>query len=85
MIIIALVTLCWLTSPVAAKRVTIVGEVNDNQQIVADNTIYEVDDSVAGDDLVINYIAQKVKVIGQLRESNELKVITVESFEVVEE
>jgi hypothetical protein len=80
-----LITIVLLASPVAAKRVTIVGEVNDNQQIVADNVIYDVDDSVAGDDLVINYIAQKVKVVGQLRESDELKIITVESFEVVEE
>ena len=84
-VIIVLTTICLLASPVAAKRVTIVGEVNDNHQIVADNEIYDVDDNAAGDDLVFNYIAQKVKVVGQLRESDELKIITVESFEVVEE
>ena len=84
-VIIMLVTICLLISPVMAKRVTLVGEVNDNQQIVADNEIYDVDDNAIGDDLVLNYIAQKVKVVGQLRESEESKIITVESFEVVEE
>ncbi len=85
LVIATLVTICWLAAPVAAKRVTLIGEVNDNHQIVADNQIYEVDDNAAGDDLVVNYIAQKVKVIGQLKESDEQKIITVESFEVVEE
>ena len=77
--------LCLLASPAIAKRVTLIGEVNDNQQIVAENEIYDVDDNAAGDDLVTNHIAQKVKVVGQIRESDELKIITVESFEVVEE
>ena len=90
-IIFMMITIFLLASPVIAKRITIIGEVNDNYQIVADNQIYEVDNNAAGDDLVVNYIAQKVKVIGQLKvisqskESDELKVITVESFEVVEE
>lgn len=84
-IIVLIATICLLISPVAAKRITLVGEVNDNHQIVADNEVYDVDDNAVGDDLVLNYIAQKVKVVGQLRESDELKIITVESFEVVEE
>ena len=84
-VIIMLVTICLLVSPAIAKRVTLVGEVNDNHQIVADNDIYDVDGNAMGDDLVLNYIAQKVKVVGQLRESEESKIITVESFEVVGE
>ena len=84
-VIITLVTICLLASPVMAKRITIIGEVNDNHQIVADNEIYDVDDNAVGDDLVLNYIAQKVKVVGELKESDELKIITVESFEVVGE
>jgi len=83
--------ICLLASPVAAFRVTLVGEVNDNQQIVADNEIYEVENNAVGDDLVLNYVAQKVKVIGQLKvvgqsdQTDEYKMIKVESFEVVEE
>ena len=84
-IIIVLGIICLLASPAIAKRVTLIGEVNDSHQIVADNEIYDVDDNATGDDLVTNYIAQKVKVVGQIRESDELKIITVESFEVVEE
>ena len=88
---IMLPAVCLLASPVAADRITLIGEVNDNQQIVANNEIYDVDHNAAGDDLVLNYIAQKVKVVGQLKVvgqsdgSDEYKIITVESFEVVEE
>ena len=81
---VILTTICLLISPVAVNRTTLVGEVNYSYQIVADNEIYEVGDNAAGDDLVFNYIAQKVKVVGQLKENDELKIITVESFEVVE-
>ena len=84
-VIIMLATIFLLASPSIAERVTLVGEVNDNHQIVADNEIYDVDDNAMGDDLVLNYIAQKVKVVGQLIESEESKIITVEGFEVVEE
>lgn len=82
--IVILTTICLLISPVAVNRTTLVGEVNYSYQIVADNEIYEVSDNAAGDDLVFNYIAQKVKVVGQLKENDDLKIITVESFEVVE-
>ena len=84
-VFIILSAVCMLALPVAAYRVTLVGEVNDNQQFVADNEIYEVDNNAVGDDLVLNYIAQKVKVVGQIKEIRESKIIKVESFEVVEE
>ncbi len=88
---IMLTAVCLLASPVAADKITLIGEVNDNQQIVANNEIYDVEHNAAGDDLVLNFIAQKVKVVGQLKvvqqsdESDASKIITVESFEVVEE
>lgn len=82
MILIAL----WIfTSPALADRVTLVGEVNDNQEIVAEDQIYTVGDSAVGDDLVLNYISQRVKVVGKIVEGEEGKIIIVESFEVVEE
>jgi len=90
-IFLILTTACLITAPLAANMVTLVGEVNDNQQIVADNEIYEVEHSAVGDDLVLNYVAQKVKVVGQLKvvtpsdASDEYKLIKVESFEVVKE
>ena len=84
-VILMLAIIGLLASPVAVNRTTLVGEVNYSYQVVADNKIYEVEHNAAGDDLVLNYIAQKVKVAGQLKESGEFKIITVESFEVVEE
>jgi hypothetical protein len=41
--------------------ITIVGEVNDANQIISDGKIYEVDDTPQGDDLVKNHISKKVK------------------------
>ena len=76
----------WMfASPALADKVTIVGEVNDNQEIVTEDQIYTVGDSPVGDDLVLNYISQRVKVVGRVVEDEEGKIIIVESFEVVEE
>ena len=68
-----------------ADRATLIGEVNDNQEIVADGQIYTVGENPAGDDLVLNYISQRVKVVGRVVEKEEGKEIIVEFFEVVEE
>jgi len=76
----------WLfTSPALANKVTLVGEVNDNQEIVTEGQIYRVGDSAVGDELALNYISQRVKVVGRIAEDEEGKIIIVESFEVVEE
>jgi len=76
----------WMFSfPALADKVTLVGEVNDNQEIVAEDQIYAVGDSAVGDDLVRNYISQRVKVVGRIVEGEEGKIIIVEFFEVVEE
>jgi len=84
-VFIILTAVCLLVSPVAAFKITLVGEVNDKQQFVADNEIFEIDNNAAGDDLVLNYMAQKVKVVGILKETRDSKIIKVESFEVVEQ
>jgi hypothetical protein len=68
-----------------AGDITIVGEVNDTQQIVADGQIYEVANTPTGDDLVINYIAVKVKVTGTVEEKEDMKIINVKSFTAVPE
>ena len=70
---------CW------AEEVTIVGEVNDTQQIVADKQIYEVAENELGNDLIFNFISEKVKVTGFVTEKDDMKIITVTSFEVVPE
>ena len=76
----------WLFSlPALADKVTLVGEVNDNQEIVTEGQIYTVGDSAVGDDLVTNYISQRVKVVGRVVDGEEGKVIIVDFFEVVQE
>ena len=75
---------CLLISPVAAFKITLVGEVTDNRQFLSDNEIYEIDNNTVGEDLVLNYMAEKVKVVGILKETRDSKIIKVESFEVVE-
>ena len=73
------------TFPALADKVTLVGEVNDNQEIVTEGQIYTVGDSAVGDDLVLNYISQRVKVVGRVVETEDGNVIIVDFFEVVEE
>ncbi len=68
-----------------AGDITIVGEVNDAHQIVADGQIYEVANTPKGDDLVFNYIAVKVQVTGTVKEEDEMKIITVKSFKAIPE
>jgi len=63
--------------------ITIVGEVNHANQILSDGNIYEVDDTPQGDDLLKNYIGQKVKVTGKLRIEGDMRIIDVTGFQVV--
>ena len=70
---------------VFASEITIVGEVNDTEQIVADGQIYDVAVTPEGDDLVMNYIAVKVMVKGTVVEKEDRKIITVKSFKAVPE
>jgi hypothetical protein len=65
--------------------VTIVGEVNNTNQIISDGDIYEVDDTAQGDNLVKKYTGQKVKVTGKLRIEGDMRILEVTAFEVVKE
>jgi hypothetical protein len=78
-------TLAIAVSPTAfaATEVTLVGEVNDNFQFYAGGKIYEVADTPVGNDLVTNYISEKVEIVGFLEAIGEDLVLTVRSFKVV--
>lgn len=65
--------------------VTIVGEVNDANQIISDGEIYEVDDTPQGDNLVKNNIGKRVKVTAKMRIEGDMRILDVTAFEVVEE
>jgi predicted NodU family carbamoyl transferase len=78
----------FFSSPVIATEtttVTIVGEVNDQYQIVTkDGTIYEIADTETGDQ-VLQFIGSVVEVTGQVEEDDGVKIIDVKSFKPKEE
>ncbi len=80
----AALTLCTFALA-ASDIVRIVGEVNDAHQIVTDGEVFEVDDTPEGNDLVTNYISQRVEVTGRLRIEGDMRVITVKEFRTMEE
>jgi hypothetical protein len=74
------------TLPISAFDViTIIGEVNDANQIISDGEICEVDDTLRGDHLVKNCISKRVKVTGKMRIEDDMRILDVTAFDVVEE
>jgi hypothetical protein len=70
----------------AAEEVTIVCEVNDNYQLVGeDGQIYEVAVNEIGNKVVHKLISQIVKVTGTVQEKGGEKMITILSYELLEE
>lgn len=67
------------------EPVTLIGEINDTYQLVANGNIYDIAETPEGDDLAKNYVSVKVKVIGTLQKGEEIDIVTVRSFEVVDE
>ncbi|WP_319521725.1 hypothetical protein [uncultured Desulfosarcina sp.] len=85
LIVVAMLTLLPLAAA-AAESKTIEGEVNDSYQIVAsDGQVYEVTDTTEGNDLVENHIGEKVKVTGTVEQEGDTKVITITTFQVIQE
>jgi len=85
--ITAFLILFVLSVPYAGQSTTLIGEVNDDYQLVESTTgqLYEVAQTKAGDELVTNHVSQKVRVTGTIREKDGIKIITVETFEVMDE
>lgn len=75
----------FMAVPALAGELTLIGEVNDNYQLVANGQIYEIADTPKGNELAENYISAKVKVTGSVEESNDMKTLTVAAFEVLPE
>ena len=77
----------FFSTPVKAEptSVTIVGEVNDQYQIVTkDGTIYEIADTETGDE-VLKLIGSVIEVTGEVEEEDGVKIIDVKSFKAKEE
>ncbi|MCB2146333.1 MAG: hypothetical protein KQI81_07640 [Deltaproteobacteria bacterium] len=89
-VLMVLFTLVLISaSPFAAMAsgpVTIQGEVNDSYQIVdSDGQVYEIADTAKGNDLVENHIGEKAKVVGTVQQDQDVKIITITSFEILAE
>ena len=87
-VMMVLITLVMITAiPLAAmasETVTIEGEVNDSFQIVDSNgQVYEIADNTHGNELVESYIGEKAKVVGTIEQDQEVKIITVTTFEIL--
>ena len=83
---LGVMTLILSTIPLAASdMIKIVGKVNDANQIIVDGEIFEVDDTPEGNDLVTNYIGQKVEVIGKLKIEGDMRILAVTQFKTIEE
>ena len=79
-------TLVMPLAVLAAEPTTITGEVNDSYQIVDGNgQVFEVADTTEGNDLVENHIGEKVKVTGTVEQDQDVKIITVTTFQVIAE
>ena len=74
-----------LASTALADTVTLTGEVNDNFQILVNGQIFEIADTPEGNTLAESHVSAKVKVVGTLEESDDLKILTVISYEVLAE
>jgi hypothetical protein len=68
------------------QKITIIGEVNDESQIVAsDGTVYEIAFTEKGNE-VARLIAAVVEVIGSVLENERgIKLIFIESYRIVEQ
>ena len=84
--LLAMLMIAFLAGPaISADSVTIVGIVNDSYQIVTDNDqVYEIAEGEKGDEL-IEFVDKKVKVTGTVEEDDGAKLMTVTSYEVIEE
>jgi len=77
----------FLSSMVLAEStsITIVGEVNDQYQIVArGGTVYEIADTELGNEL-LKHIGEVAEVTGDVEEEDGVKVLDVKSFEIKEQ
>jgi archaellum component FlaG (FlaF/FlaG flagellin family) len=70
---------------IGRKGFTIVGTVNDSYQIVTDDgDIYTVEESEKGNEVIV-LIGKQVKATGMVEENEDIRAITISSYEVIGE
>ena len=82
----AVILVLLLCSPVMAQqKVTITGTITAGYEIEDDEgQVYEIGDNEKGEELT-EYVDMRVSVTGILEEEDEIKIIMVTSFKVLEE
>jgi hypothetical protein len=81
--VVAMVVILLSGMAVAGDTVSLVGEINDDFQIVTDNgQAYEVMMSDQGIEL-IDHVGERVRVTGELMEDEEGRLLNVLSYEVL--
>ena len=82
----AMLMIAFLSGPaISADSLTLVGTLNADGQIVTDNNqVYEIGENKKGDEL-FELTGSKVKVTGTVTEEDGARIITVISYEVIEE
>jgi len=71
---------------IGKQSVTIVGTVNDYYQIVTeDGKIYTVEENEKGFKLIDECVGKQVKATGTVEETEDMKIFTVTSYEVIGE
>lgn len=84
MAVVLTITVLTLFAGVAlAGEKKLVGEVNDNYQLVVGDQTYDIADTAEGNDLAENHISEKVEVTGTVEERDDMKIITIISFKVL--
>jgi hypothetical protein len=81
------VLVLMLAAPVLAAEVemTVIGTVTDSYQIATDlGVVYEVADTEMGNEM-LDHVGKKVEVTGTVTEEDEVKIIRVTSYVVLED
>ena len=69
----------------AATQMTIIGTVNEDYQIVTDTgEVYDVNEGETADEM-LQLIGKRVEVTGQVEDEDELRRITVESYQELDQ
>ena len=70
---------------ISGGDVTIVGTLNDDNQIVdSAGVVYDVDDNAMGEE-VMEHVGKKLEIKGTVMEAEDSKTITITSYTVLEE
>ncbi|MBC8461836.1 MAG: hypothetical protein H8D67_28020 [Deltaproteobacteria bacterium] len=82
---LAMLMIAFLFGPaISLEAATIMGTVTDGYLLTDNDQVYYIDEGEKGDE-VVELVGKKVKVVGMVKEIDEDKIITVTSYEIIEE